>query len=72
MNGAIALGVPLAVLVARGAASAGRDGRVWPRLRDLAEGVALPFALQGLYLIALPLRDRARRRARRRRSRTRT
>ena len=54
------------------AASAGRSGSVWPRLRELAEGASLPFALQGLYLIALPLRDRARRRARRRRSRTRT
>jgi O-antigen/teichoic acid export membrane protein len=75
VNGAIALGVPLAVLLRRRGLgqpqgrrrrpglSAGRrrlrrrrfqpQGRVWPRLRDLVEGVALPFALQGLYLIAL-------------------
>jgi hypothetical protein len=52
VNGAIALGLPLAVLaVRRGVARP--EGRVWPRLRDLAEGAALPFALQGLYLIAL-------------------
>jgi hypothetical protein len=50
VNGAIALGLPLARLVAR--AGVGRpDRRIWPRLRDLAEGVALPFALQGLYVI---------------------
>ena len=52
VNGAIALAVPLAVLaVRRGVGRPG--GSVWPRLRDLAEGAALPFALQGLYLIAL-------------------
>jgi O-antigen/teichoic acid export membrane protein len=52
VNGAIALGLPLAVLLARrGLASP--EGSVWPRLRDLAEGASLPFALQGLYLIAL-------------------
>ena len=52
-NGAIALGVPLARARRRGAASARPQGSVWPRLRDLAEGASLPFALQGLYLIAL-------------------
>ena len=52
VNGAIALAVPLAALaVRRGVGRPG--GSVWPRLRDLAEGAALPFALQGLYLIAL-------------------
>jgi len=51
LNGGIALLVPLVVLDSRG-------GYGWPepgaigRLRELAEGVALPFALQGLYVIA--------------------
>jgi hypothetical protein len=50
LNGGIALLAPLTLLVARG-------GLGWPesgalrRLRELAEGVALPFALQGLYVI---------------------
>jgi hypothetical protein len=50
LNGVVALAVPLAVLVRR-------RGLGWPeagvagRLRELAEGVALPFALQGLYII---------------------
>jgi hypothetical protein len=51
LNGGISLGVPLALLVARG--GLGRpSGAVGHRLRDLAVGVALPFALQGLYVIA--------------------
>ncbi len=51
VNGAVSLGLPLAVLVARQAV--GRPGgRLGVRLRTLAEGVALPLALQGLYLIA--------------------
>ncbi len=50
-NGAVSLAVPLAVLLARGAL-ARPSGGVRGRLRALAEGVALPFALQGLYLIA--------------------
>jgi hypothetical protein len=50
VNGAVSLGVPLAVLVARG--GAGRPGtEILRRLRDLVEGVSLPFALQGLYVI---------------------
>ena len=50
VNGAVALGIPLAFLVARG--GLGRpDAAVLRRLRELAEGVALPFALQGLYVI---------------------
>ena len=52
LNGAVSLGVPLAVLLARG--GVGRPaGAVVPRLRALADGVALPFALQGLYVIGL-------------------
>ncbi len=52
LNGAIALGVPLGLLLAR--RGVGRpERRVWPRLRALAEGASLPFALQGLYLIGL-------------------
>jgi len=50
-SGAIALGVPLAVLAGRGGiALPGAD--VFPRLWELIEGVALPFALQGLFVIA--------------------
>ena len=50
VNGAVSCGIPLAVLVRRGAI--GRpSGGVGRRLRALAEGVSLPFALQGLYLI---------------------
>jgi hypothetical protein len=50
VNGAIALALPLVRLLPRvGVGAPDRD--VWPRLRDLAEGVALPFALQGLYVI---------------------
>src|SRR5262245_44845764 len=52
VNGAIALGVPLAVLLVRRGVGP-PEGSVWLRLRDLAEGASLPFALQGLYLIAL-------------------
>ncbi len=49
-NGALSLGIPLASLVAR--RGLGRaDPAIWSRLRQLAEGVALPFALQGLYVI---------------------
>ncbi len=51
VNGVVSLGVPLAFVVAR--RGLGRpDSAVWSRLRRLAEGVALPFALQGLFLIA--------------------
>src|SRR5581483_2050337 len=50
LNGAIALAVPGAVFVARrGVAPVDRDAVA--RLAALAEGVALPFALQGLYVI---------------------
>lgn len=52
LNGAVSLGLPLAVLVRRGGVARPR-GAVAVRLRLLAEGVALPFALQGLYVIGL-------------------
>src|SRR5437764_1199066 len=49
LNGAIALAVPALVLVVRrGLARVETD--VGARLVALAEGVALPFALQGLYV----------------------
>jgi O-antigen/teichoic acid export membrane protein len=52
VNGAVTLGVPLAALVWRG--GVGRpDGPGWSRLLILGEGVALPLALQILYVIAL-------------------
>jgi O-antigen/teichoic acid export membrane protein len=51
LNGAIAFAVPAAALVARRGLG-GVDGGLWPRLAALAEGVALPFALQGLFVIA--------------------
>jgi hypothetical protein len=50
VNAGLSLGIPLVVLVARG--GLGRpDTAVLGRLRELVEGVALPFALQGLYVI---------------------
>lgn len=50
VNGAISLLWPLAVLMQRG--GLGRpDAAPWPRLVELAEGVTLPVALQGLYVI---------------------
>jgi len=52
LNGGVALAVPLAVLAARGGVGLPGPGLVL-RLRRLAEGVALPFALQGLYVIGL-------------------
>ena len=51
VNGAVTLGVPLAALVWRG--GVGRpEGRSSSRLLALGEGVALPLALQILYVIA--------------------
>ena len=52
LNGAVALLVPGAVLAARGGLALPGAG-LTSRLRHLAEGVALPFALQGLYVIGL-------------------
>lgn len=51
LNGVLSLAVPLAPLLARG--GIGRpDASVGSRLLELGEGVALPVALQGLYVIA--------------------
>jgi O-antigen/teichoic acid export membrane protein len=51
VNGAISLLWPLAVLARRG--GIGRPDEVpWARLAELAEGVTLPVALQGLFVIA--------------------
>lgn len=50
LNGALSLAIPLASLLARGGV-ARPDGRVWGRLLELGEGVAVPIALQGLYVI---------------------
>ncbi len=51
LNGAISLAVPLAALARRGALDGPGSG-VGRRLGRLAEGVALPVALQALYVIA--------------------
>jgi O-antigen/teichoic acid export membrane protein len=52
VNGAVTLGVPLVALLWR--SGVGRpDGWGWSRLLVLGEGVALPLALQVLYVIAL-------------------
>jgi hypothetical protein len=50
LNGILSLGIPLGVLAFRGDVS-WPDLRPWARLVELAEGVTLPVALQGLYLI---------------------
>jgi hypothetical protein len=50
LNGVLSFGIPLAPLLAR--RGVGRpDTRFAGRLLELGEGVALPFALQGLYVI---------------------
>jgi hypothetical protein len=49
-NGAIALAVPLQALVRRRGIGL-PDQRPLRRLAELVDGVALPFALQGLYLV---------------------
>jgi O-antigen/teichoic acid export membrane protein len=51
VNGAISLLWPLAVLVRRGGIGL-PDQPPWARLAELAEGVTLPIALQGLFVIA--------------------
>lgn len=51
LNGCLALGVLLARLLRRQAVAA-PDVRPWGRLLELGEGVALPIALQGLYVVA--------------------
>jgi hypothetical protein len=51
LNGALAVAIPLTRLLMRH--GLGRPGgAVGVRLRRLAEGVALPFAIQGLYLVS--------------------
>ena len=51
LNGALSLAIPLAPLLAR--RGVGRpDQRLWSRLVELGEGIALPLALQGLYVVA--------------------
>lgn len=50
VNAAIAAGVPLVAALRRGAL--GRpDARLFARLHELADGVALPLALQGLFVV---------------------
>jgi hypothetical protein len=51
LNGVLSLAIPLAPLLARGGVSR-PDQRLWSRLIELGEGIALPLALQGLYVIA--------------------
>ncbi len=51
LNGAVSLAIPLLPLLRR--RGMGRpDARTWGRLLELGEGVALPVALQGLYIVA--------------------
>jgi hypothetical protein len=50
LNGVISLGMPLVLLIRRHGVAL-PDAGVASRLRELAEGVAFPFALQGLYVI---------------------
>lgn len=51
LNGALSLAIPLAPLLMR--RGVGRpDERLWSRLLELGEGIALPLALQGLYVVA--------------------
>lgn len=52
LNGLLSLAIPLAPLLARH--GVGRpDQRLWGRLLELGEGIALPLALQGLYVVAV-------------------
>jgi hypothetical protein len=51
LNGVLSLAIPLAPLLAREGVSR-PDQRLWSRLIELGEGIALPLALQGLYVIA--------------------
>jgi hypothetical protein len=51
LNGALAAGIPLCRLVARRSVGA-PDGSTSKRLWALVVGVSLPFAMQGLYVIA--------------------
>ena len=51
LNGVLSLAIPLVPLLRRGAVGA-PDRRPWGRLLELGEGIALPIALQGLYVVA--------------------
>jgi hypothetical protein len=51
LNGALSLVIPLVPLVRQGGIGA-PDRRPWARLVELGEGVAVPIALQGLYVVA--------------------
>jgi O-antigen/teichoic acid export membrane protein len=51
LNGALSLAIPLVPLLRHGAVGA-PDRRPWGRLLELGEGIALPIALQGLYVVA--------------------
>jgi hypothetical protein len=51
LNGALSLAMPLVALLARRGIGS-PDLRIGSRLLELGEGVALPVALQGLYVIA--------------------
>jgi peptidoglycan biosynthesis protein MviN/MurJ (putative lipid II flippase) len=57
LNGAVALALPLVVLLRRNRGLAGLRGRVSPGLRRrlwrLCYGAAVPLAVQGLYVLAL-------------------
>ena len=52
LNGALAASIPLVAVLGRGALRR-PDRQPVLRLRELVEGVALPFALQGLYVVAV-------------------
>jgi len=51
LNGVLSLAIPLVPLLRHGAVRA-PDRRPWSRLLELGEGIALPIALQGLYVVA--------------------
>lgn len=52
VNAALACAIPLGVAVRRGALGA-PDGNVLVRLHELLDGVALPLALQGLFVVGV-------------------
>ena len=65
LNGAIAVCFPLAVLARRAFVQAMPANALRPatlsfaeRIREIGRGISLPFALQGIYLICLPLAGR--------------
>ncbi|MGN6799758.1 MAG: hypothetical protein ACTHKS_16575 [Gaiellaceae bacterium] len=51
LNGGLSLAIPLVPLL-RHRAVGRPDSRPWSRLLELGEGIALPIALQGLYVVA--------------------